>query len=86
MRRLRVWIKSLAAVLTAVIARTATGGLNLANSLAVALTVLLLVSSLGLWRHGSRLMRAHNASPPDPLRKSATAHQPDRTPPSRNSV
>lgn len=78
-------IKTLGAVLTAVIARTATGGFNLANSLALALTALLLISSLGLWRHGSRLEPDHNASQPGRSRKPPTAHQPDRIPRPRNS-
>jgi hypothetical protein len=55
MRRLRVCIAALTALLLAAVARAVTVGLNATGRVALALTALLLLASLGLWRQGSRL-------------------------------
>jgi hypothetical protein len=54
MRRLRICIGVLSALLLASAARAVVDGLTPARGLAVALTVVLLVAALALWRQGSR--------------------------------
>jgi hypothetical protein len=62
MRRLRVSAGVLIATELALIARVAIDGLGLSNTLAVALTALLLMASLCLLRMGRRLNRDANLS------------------------
>jgi uncharacterized membrane protein len=54
-RRLRICIRVLSALLAASIARVVVDGLTVAGAFALAFTAVLLVASLGLWRQGSRL-------------------------------
>jgi hypothetical protein len=54
MKRLRVCIGVLSALLLASVAHAVTDGLSAGRVLALAVTTLLLLASLGLWRLGSR--------------------------------
>jgi membrane protein implicated in regulation of membrane protease activity len=60
MKRMRVSIGMLIAIEVALIAHAVADGLNFANALAGALTALLLVASVWLWRTGRRLSRDSN--------------------------
>jgi len=61
-RRLRVCVRVLSAVLLALIARSVIDGANLAFVLTEALIALLLLASAALWRHGRRLQPHASAS------------------------
>jgi hypothetical protein len=63
MRRLRVYIALLTSILLASIARAVVDGLTPGLALALALTAVLLVAALGLWRVGSH-RRPDDTSPP----------------------
>ena len=62
-RRLRVCVRVLSAVLLALIARSVIDGVNLAIVLTEALIALLLLASAALWRHGRRLQPHASATP-----------------------
>jgi hypothetical protein len=63
MRRLRVCIGLLTALLLASVARAVIDGLTPGLVLGLALTAALLLAALGLWRTGSR-RKPHDAAPP----------------------
>jgi ABC-type nickel/cobalt efflux system permease component RcnA len=67
MRRLRVCIGLLTALLLASVAHAVADGLTPALALGLALTTLLLVAALGLSRTGSR-RKPHDAAPPEAKR------------------
>ncbi len=55
MAQLRVTIRVLSAALLALLARIVVDGVTIADGLAEALIVVLLIASVGLWRYGRRL-------------------------------
>jgi hypothetical protein len=64
MRRLRVYIALLTSILLASIARAVVDGLTPGLALALALTAVLLVAALALWRIGSHRHPGDTARPP----------------------
>jgi hypothetical protein len=64
LKRLKVWIKVLSALLAASIASVIVDGLTVSGGFALAITVVLLAASLGLWRQGSRLQEGSGVAPP----------------------
>ena len=55
MRRLRVAIRLLTVVLLAVVSRSVIDGPNIADVITGTAIGLLLIASVGLWRHGRRI-------------------------------
>ena len=77
-KHLNIVIGLLVSLLIASLARTATHGLSVAVAVSEALTVLLLLASVKLWRYGHRLERKGGRStcPPSRLGNSARAPGP----------
>jgi hypothetical protein len=62
-RRLRICVRALSAVLIALVARSVIDGANLAVVLTAAVIALLLSASAALWRYGRRLRPHASATP-----------------------
>jgi hypothetical protein len=69
LKRLKVWIRVLTALLAASIARVIVDGLSVSGGFAVAIAAVLLTASVALWRQGSRLTPGRGASRPTPPRE-----------------